>query len=332
MNLSTESCAFVANNPKCIFINDEKINRYATELALQDLKIPSWRTPAYPEDDDKIIDFLGVVNSVNFCFTDFKTHKKFDIEYPEGSGKIWYGAYGMAMCFKRALDENIPILDPHFLMDLTVGDAVHIFRQKDTAISMLYERITNLRNVGYVFYHNLSGFSSFNNLFKVNNFMFLNIADALSVNFTCYSDYSYLYGYKILFNKRAQLFPMMYHGRALSSGGALQPIRDPENFGPISDYEVPKILRHFGILRYSIELAARVDNGMILEKHGEMEVEIRAQTINAMSDLLCRVNEKRLYAGLTLITMAELDYAIWNMGRSPEFKQLRHHYTYTTAY
>lgn len=329
MNPYASSCAFVAKNPKWVFINDEKIDRYATELALQDLKIPSWRTPAYPEDDDQIIDFLGVVNSVNFCFTDFKTHKKFDIEYPEGSGNIWYGAYGMAMCFRRALDEGIPVLDPRFLMNLSEGDARHIFRHKNTPIPMLQERINNLKNVGLTLFRI---FGSFEWIFKQNNFRFYSIVNRLFGYFNSYYDSGFVLGREILFMKRAQLFPMVYHGRALSSLGRLQPIRDPENFGPISDYEVPKILRHFDVLRYSVELAAIVDVGMVLVEGSEMEVEIRAQTVNAMSDLLCRINEKRLSAELIPITMAELDYTIWNMGRSDEFKKLRHHYTYTTAY
>lgn len=329
MNPCTQSCAFVANHSKSVFVNDEQIDKYATELMSQNFKIPSWRTLVYPEDDDKIIEFLGVINSVNFCFTDFNTHKKFDIEYPEGSGKIWSGAYGMTMCFKRALDEGIPVTDPQFLMRLTEKEAEHIFRHKNTPIPMLQERVYNLKNVGSTLFR---CFESFEWIFRKNDFRFFSIVNDLFSYFNSYYDSGFVKGREIFFMKRAQLFPMMYHGRALSSDGRLQPIRDPENFGPIADYEVPKILKHFGILRYSVELAARVDDGMILEKGSAMEIEIRAQTVNAMSDLLCRVNEKRLSDELIPITMAELDYAIWNMGRSDEFKKLRHHYTYTTAY
>lgn len=332
MNLSAQSCFFVAINSNLVFISYDKIEKYAAELAQKTFETPSWREPAFPESDENIIEFLGVVNSVNFCFTDFKTHKKFDIEYPEGSGKIWSGAFAMTMCFKRALDEGIPILDPRFLMNLSEGDAEHIFRHKNTAIPMFSERIANLKSVGYVLCNNRLGFNSFSDIFRQNNFKFLEIVDVLYKKFVSYLDYSYLNRREILFNKRSQLFPMMYHGRALSSQGRLQPISDPENFGPIADYEVPKILRHFGILYYAIELAKRVDEGVVLEKNSRMETEIRAQTVNAMFALLNKINTLRLLDGLNKITMAELDYAIWNMGRSPEFKQLRHHYTYTTAY
>lgn len=328
MNPYAQSCAFIAENSNYVFINYENIGRYAAELAQKQMIIPSWREPVYTEDDDKIIEFFGVVNSVNFCFTDFKTGKKFDVEYPEGSGKIWTGAFGMAMCFKRALDEGIPILESRFLMNLPEKDAEHIFRNKNTAIPMFRERVWALRNTGRTLCTN-NVFNNFTQIFQLNDFRFLNIVDTLLKYFISYND-SYD---KILFNKRVQLFPMVYHGRALSSEGRLQPIRDPENFGPIADYEVPKILRHLGILYYTVELAEKIDQGVVLEKFTPMEIEIRAQTINAMSELLRKVNEKRLSSdpGFS-ITMAELDYAIWNMGRDPIYKALRHHYTYTTAY
>ena len=125
---------------------------------------------------------------------------------------------------------------------------------------------------------------------------------------------------------------MMYHGRALSSGGRLQPIRDPENFGPISDYEIPKIKRAYGILRYHPELAERIDNGIEIPQNSSAEVEIRAQYVNSRDMALKKIIAFRSTAGLSSITHAELDYADWSLGRTPEYKALRHHYTYTTAY
>jgi len=332
VNPYAESAYFVVKNPQYCFIDYAKTFALAQKFVSQDLKMPSWREPVYPESDENIIDFLGVINSVNFCFTDFNTHKKFDIEYPENSGKIWSGAFGMTMCFKRALEEGIPVLDPRFLINLTEKDAEYIFRHKNTAIPMFYERFFNLKNVGFMLYNSYLGFDSFTQIFKQNNFRFLDIVDQLSYGFSSYRDSSFLGDRRILFCKRAQLFPMMYHGRALSSGGGLQPIRDPENFGPVADYEVPKILRMFGAICYLPELAAKVDNGVVIPKDSSEEIEIRAMTVVAMAQLLDYINCERQEKNLKKITMAELDYAVWNMGRGPEYKALRHHYTYTTAY
>ncbi len=334
MNPYAESAYFVAKNPKHCFIDYAQIFVLAQKFVDQNLQVPSWREPVYPESDDEIIEFFGVINSDNFCFTDFKTHKKFDIEYPEGSGKIWSGAFGMTMCFKRALNEGIPILTPTFLARITEELAKYIFRHKTTPIPMLSERVENLRNVGYVL---MTCGTSFRKIFEVMDYQFLDIVKTVSGMFSSYSDFSQYQNHYIKFNKRAQLFPMMYHGRALSSNGVLQPIRDPENFGPVADYEVPKILRMFGAISYSPELAAKVDNGVVIPKDSPEEIEIRAMTVVAMEQILNKINFERQKKelrekGLKEITIAELDYAVWNMGRSPEYKALRHHYTYTTAY
>ena len=332
MNPYEESCAPVNVNPRHVFIDEIKLEKIAGELASKDLKCPAWREPVYPESDDKIIEFFGVINAINFCFTDFKTGNKFDVEYPEGSGKIWTGAFAMTAAMKRAMEDGLDILNPAVLYNLTIEDVEHIFRHVSTPIPMLRERLNNLRDIGCEM---KIYFSSFRKLFEDFEYRLnsgnYGIVERLN-SFESYQDYTWYGGRKIYFNKRAQLFPMMYHGRALSSQGKLTPIRDPENFGALADYEVPKILRHFGVLRYAAKLGKIVDTGIVLEKNGYVEIEIRAQTVNAMSILLNKVKEKRLLSGLPPITMAELDYVIWNMGRGQEFKLLRHHYVYTTAY
>ena len=75
MNPYAESAYFVAQNPKHCFIDYGKTYALALKFASQDHKVPDWRAPVFPESDENIIEFLGVVNSVNFCFTDFNTHK-----------------------------------------------------------------------------------------------------------------------------------------------------------------------------------------------------------------------------------------------------------------
>lgn len=332
MNPYEESCAFVNDSPKHVFINDIQIERIAKDLAGKDLKCPAWREPVYPESDDKIIEFFGVTNAINFCFTDFKTGKKFDVEYPEKSGKIWTGAFAMQVAMKRAIEDGLDILNPAVLYNLNKDDTLHIFRHVSTPIPMIGARLNNLRDIGCTI---KTKFGSFKKLFESSDYKLISngngIVERLS-SCESYNDNSWYGDRRINFNKRAQLFPMVYHGRALSSQGRLQPISDPENFGPLADYEVPKILRHFGVLRYSTELEKIVDKGIILERNSRMEKEIRAQTVNAMSMLLQKINNERLLIDLKPTTIVELDYVIWNMGRGQEFKLLRHHYVYTTAY
>ncbi|MDO8429936.1 MAG: queuosine salvage family protein [bacterium] len=331
MNPFVRSLDPVLKNPKHCFVGEAALEVLAQDLAKKKFKTPAWRESCFPESDDQVIEFFGVANAINFGFTDFKTGKQFDVEYPKGSGKIWKGSFAMVASLKRALDENFPILHPYTLSQFSPNFAERIFRHHTTPIPMLNERVKNLQNIGRTF-----GFKkiwSFTDLFKDSDFYLFNngkgILEKLTNFFDCYKDISLWNGHTLQFHKRAQLFAMAYHGRALSSNGKLQPIRDPENFGPISDYRIPQVLRYFGLLCYRKELARKIEKGVLIPKDSDMEIEIRAQAVNIMHKLLLRINALRKGSP---ITMTELDYFIWSTGKKKSGSFGRHHFTYTTSY
>ncbi len=332
MNPFVESTKVVWENPQYVFVNEQAVADLACKMAADDLKAPTWREEVFPESDNQILEFLGVANAINFCFTDFKTGNKFDVEYPTGSGQIKKGAFAMAACLKRALDESVPVLDSKFLMNLGAREARSIFRCHKTEIPMFRERVENLRNVGYKL--SASPLKSFKQLFERCDCRLFDsggrgILNTLPRMFDSYQDVFFWDNGRhiVRFQKRAQLLVLVYQGRALSSAGRLPLLKDPEKIGPIADYEVPRALRFFGILRYYKNLSELVDGGVEIPKNSRMEIEIRAQTVQAMANLLTRINQLR--PRNRQITMVELDYAIWSAARNiPQ----QHHYTYTTAY
>jgi len=330
--------------PKHVSINQERLEAVARDLAMKELPLPQWREEVFPQaDNDTFIDFLIVSGAINYCFTDFKTGKKYDVEYPKGSGKIWYGSYAMFAALKRAMDEGIDILNPRFLSKLDLDETYYIFRHVSTAIPMVGSRLGQLRYLGEDSFR-----ASFAEEFNFLDFREVaGCVEHLTLQYSrSYEDESYwpalddpqvdepgVKEYYLEFNKRAQLVPMMYHGRAMASGGALQPIRDPENFGPICDYQVPKALRHLGVVEYAPELASKVDNGVVIKRESREEIELRMLgCAQPMCLLLERINDLRPGFGLPKITMAELDNAIWRLGRNLPQDVNKHHYTYTTAY
>lgn len=308
---------------KYCWVDMDALDTFAQSLATKEMKIPSWRESVFPqEDDERIIDYFGVVNAINFCFTDFATDKKYDVEY---HGKIWSGAYALAAAVTRALEHKYNMLDPYFLANMTYPLAETIFRHHSIPMPMIYERVMNLRDVGATLLR--TGWDNFDNLFKESNYYLFNngdgIVEHLTKLFVSYRDENNWEGNHVLrFSKRAQLFPMVYHGRALSSGGKLQPIRDPEHFGPVVDYQVPRALNALGILRYEKWLETYIQSGRLIQENSLVEIALRAKTAFAVSLLL----EK------SKITMVELDFALWSAGRDPVFSKLKHHYTFTTAY
>jgi len=66
-----------------------------------------------------------------------------------------------------------------------------------------------------------------------------------------------------------------------------------------ADYQIPKMLRHYGLIEFSDELASLVDNSVSLQENFEMELNIRAATVLACEMLAqnnaCSVDDVDAY-------------------------------------
>jgi hypothetical protein len=88
-----------------------------------------------------------------------------------------------------------------------------------------------------------------------------------------------------------------------------------------ADNLVPHVLRVDGVLRYSDELAAKIDAGELLEP-GEEEREIRG----------CAVHACELIAAELEIPPRDLDVMLWNRGQGERYKSRPRHRTRTVYY
>ncbi|MBA44302.1 MAG: hypothetical protein CMF62_09930 [Magnetococcales bacterium] len=91
-----------------------------------------------------------------------------------------------------------------------------------------------------------------------------------------------------------------------------------------SDYRVPQVLRHLGIITYSDELAQKVDNGELIASGSAEEKAIRAMTILACARLAAE-------SGLTDM---EIDSWLFEQSRDEDFQKNAKpfHLTKTTDY
>lgn len=317
-----ESLRPVWQNPQFVFVDERKIEEVAKELAQKDLKIPSWRIPyIQPGNDENWMDYVILVNSINFSYKDCITLKDFGLEYPEG--KHWERSYALGAAIIRAYKEGLPIFDADFLESMDKATLEHIFRG-NPPLPMLNERLWILKEVGKVLNHRFEG--KFINVFKEANGRCFNkgkgLVELLINTFPSYSDRSYYRPQKcwLEFHKRAQLVAIMYQGRALSSDGKLPLLKDYTDIGPIADYQVPRALKYLGILKYEKTLEERIQNQIVIPSDTLEEQEIRVQTVYAMKRLVEEIK----------VSILEIDYAIWSMGgrkvKDP------HHLTPTIAY
>jgi len=116
-----------------------------------------------------------------------------------------------------------------------------------------------------------------------------------------------------MFLKRASLFFMMLYRKM----GWFK--EDMKNLHIPADYQIPKILRYLGVIKYGPQLADDVRDGVLIPAGSRQEIEIRAATIVAAQKISEEAN----------ITTVQIDDYLWlnrKMTTDP------FHLTYTTDY
>jgi len=325
-NSVLDSTRFLVEMPEHVFINNKKLEEVAQRFAGEDLPLASWDAPVYPsENNNELIDFVFLANSINFAFTDFETKEKYATDYLDIN---WRGAFGMIASIKRAMDDSVPILDAEYLSGISRKEMENIFRG-NIEIPMLDERQSILQEVGTVLSKKYAG--HFYNLVEASAGKLFDegfgIVERLALEFPSFDDSVEHYGKSIIFDKRAQLAPAILYARFKNQGDFI--VDDIDDLTVFADYVLPKGLRDLGILEYSPSLADRVDNQILIPKNSLEELEIRASTIHAADRLIKGVNELRNYENP--INALHMDYKLWSESRGIKDGK-PHHLTETIAY
>lgn len=324
------------NKNEFVDVNHEKLGDLAAQLAQKELKAPDWQIPGVlPQNHEAAVSHWLYSTGVNFASMNFEEpFEKFAVAaFENNKPKILTGSLARQYCFYRHFGEE-PIKAREILLLTNSKRDIEEFFRGETRMPLLEHRRRHLREIAEVMLRYFAD-DAMKILEKADFRVFgrcnawdLGVVDILLKYFpTAYGgDW---YRPDLVFNKRAQLFALLYHGRAVNSGGGLQPLVDSEHIGPIADHQVPNGLRHLGIVVYKPQLAARIDRRDLLARHSREEFEIRATTVYSMAEILRKINEERDKIGVKLWTMVELDYYIWRLGQESPHP---HHLTITTDY
>ncbi|MBN2052538.1 hypothetical protein JW756_03470 [Candidatus Woesearchaeota archaeon] len=324
MNTVLDSTRFLVENPQYVFIYRDNLEETATKWAAEKLEIPAWTLPVFMGGKSReVIDFFFLGNTINFCYTDFATKKKFEAEY---NGAKWSGATGMWACLKRAIEDKFPfLLEGKFLKGISEGEMKRIF-EGNIIIPMFEERLHIFREAGQVLCDKYDG--RFSNLADASNHMLFNngrgLVERLTADFPSFNDSLIYEGKLVRFDKRAQLAPAMTCGRFQGDNDFF--MRDINELTVFADYVLPKGLRTLGILSYEGSLAVRVDHQIPIEKHSREELEIRASTIHACKMLADKINRIK---GDGSANALSIDNKLWSETRKVPGN---HHLTYTIDY
>lgn len=300
INPVLDSLRPVIKNSKYVKINLEKIPEVCAKFDAH--KTDYWMDESPYSlahlDDKAKLNFIFVFNSLNFCYWG---NPKWAIEY---NGKQYDGAWGMIASLGRALAAGVPILNANYLLSLTTEKLAEIFKG-NVGIPLFTERLEILRENGRILAEKYGG--QFFNVVEKAGYDALALLEILTTDFPSFNDYAEYAGHKIIFHKRAQLVVADvfrdFHGQGY---GALTRI---DQLTASADYKLPQILRKLGILEYAPDLAAKVDNRILISAGSQEEVEIRANMVWAvelMKGQLLKINPQ--------IRSIDIDSYLWLLG------------------
>lgn len=310
-----ETAQYVVNKSRHVRIDREALCRFCQNLIEQKVKIPAWNHRYHFYDgSSKTVAYLFILDSLNFCFW---SEPRWEIHYQDENLS---GYWALAASLKRAIENRVPITEAEYLAQTSPEELREIFKGKGE-IPLWERRREILQEIGKVLKQKYNGRADL--LVTQASKSAANLVRMLVADFSNFRDEAWYKNHKICFYKRAQIFVADLYG--CFQGKSFGEFHDLEQLTAFADYKLPQVLRHRGILKYSPNLARKVDYYEPIPAGSPEEVEIRANTVWAVE--LIRQELKNLN-----LRAFEIDWILWDLGQKSKFKEKAHHRTLTIYY
>jgi hypothetical protein len=307
-----ESTPFVVANAASVWINQQAIPSLVERLLVEQPAPPAWNTHYHLDGPAPVVQqYLRLLDALNFSFWG---DPKWGIEY---AGEWIDGYWALAAALKRAILDGVRLLDSAFLSTIDRATLGHVLAG-NVEIPMLDERVSNAREVGRFLAQEGAGAG----LSMVAGRDVERFVETVVSTLPTFDDRASFQGREVRFLKRAQLL-----AADLVASGAVPPWSNMESLTAFADYQLPRVLRAFGVLDYSPDLARRVDAKIEIAAGSAEEVEIRAATIQAVEGLV----EAMRSLGAN-VTSAEVDYRLWHAAQGELPNDRPYHRTRTIFY
>jgi hypothetical protein len=309
-------------------IATDRIEAVAEQVAAAAGVAPAWEDGLHLRDGTwKTAGWVLALDALNFCFwsEDPDPKQRWRVEY---KGTLYDGYWALVAALRRAVEEGRPIWDPFYLVELTARDIAHILRPHDLAypeIPLLPLRVQNLRELGNGLIAAFPDRNPVSELIASANRSAATLVERVTTLLPSFNDVATYAGQPVRFHKRAQILVADLYG---AFGGLdLGAFDDLDQLTAFADYKVPQVLRRFGVIAYSDELAARIDRRTLIPAGSPEEVEIRAATV-----WTCELLRRSLAARGNPLRAFEVDWALWLAGQSLPPDTHPYHRTYTVFY
>jgi hypothetical protein len=240
---------------------------------IADRPVPAWDGRRhYSGPREQTARYLLVLDTINFSF------------WGGDAGGYWQLAERLRDAFNRGTE----LSEPATLAAMTAAR----LREVIGDFPMLDERATALCELGQ---------NGFDGLIQGTA---AGTAAALASRLVSFADVAPYGDHRVPLLKRAQIVPADLHGAGIVR------FPDMDALTCFPDYKLPQVLRHFGVIEYSAELARRVDGWEELRAGEPAEVEIRAATVVAVE----RLREALAERGRQLRSI-EVDWILWDLSQ-----------------
>src|SRR3989338_4406600 len=308
----------IIENAKSVSINKNAIKKFCDSFSLDNLATADLGNISKFYISQQI-GLVCVFNCVSFCFWAAKGQEKWATKI---DGEMIDGATGVFRALERALKNGAPLLDAHFLQNLD-REKFNEILNGNIEIPLLDERVKCLNEAGRVLLQNFDG--NFMKVFEAANGDAVELTNLFIKFFSSFNDYATFEGEKVEFHKRAQLNTDMINYRLAKRRE--KELSNLDKLTAFADYKIPQMLRKFGILEYTPELANKIYGYEEIEAGSREEIEIRAATIWAIEEM-----KEVLRPRFPQITARQLDDHLWSLGQTKSPDDKPYHRTKTIYY
>jgi hypothetical protein len=317
MNPVRETTAFVVKNAKDVKINKEKTKQLAESWAKNGVDNSLWPAGFHLQTDnpEKLLDYLIVLDSVNFCFWSKK--ERWKIVY---DGKTYNGYFALSLALKKFFEEKLEKANLNYLSKISFKEFKEIM-QGGKNLLFLKKRWQIVKVVSRSVIKN---YKSSVNLVESANNKFSVLTHKIYKELPGFNDIFSYRGRKVYLLKRAQILGSEIWGAF--GGKGLGFFEDLDYLTCFPDYKIPQILNNLGILEYSQKLQKKVNNKVLIKMSSAEEIEIRSCTVQAVEILKQELAE----LGLNLPSF-QIDWILWNKSKKDKMK-IPYHLTKTIFY
>ena len=315
------TCHFVSENSKFVFIDNIKANEFAQNIEKETLL--HWMAGAYGIQEnlslEKDLMFHFIFDLTSFCYWHEPKWQRII------NSKAIGGSYSLIACYGDAIKKGIDLLNSDIILKLSLNDYAKILKGNTKAeIPLMKDRLYYLQETLKVI--KLKYNNSLLYFIEKHNYDAEKMLNSFVTEFYGFNDIAKYMKKNIYILKRAQLtisdlaYVYMKHTN--------RSFLNIDKLTACADYKLPQVLRQWKVINFNTELTNIVENKQLIEAFSQQEIEIRANTIIAI-DL---ITEEFNFIHKSNYSSMDINNLIWRMSQDKDTLKFGKHRTTTFCY